>query len=267
MPFWAKKGICGIDIRRQTFMIAASYVGLAIIAMIYGFFIIERPERLLPPEETTLIANETKQEIDVAESKDEAEAVENGEIASTEMSHYDRLLRKLQDEGVEIVLGALVTLVFSAMLAFGAKKSKSVWFMPWLIQQSVELAIGVGLFLVYAIAGHKYSAEQVVAFIISVFLAAYFLYAVMSHYLLLRTMDKHSRQVINSVMGEGQYSNAVDYRQIQEAYNANAQNNPTTTTTTSNVDDNSSSIPRAPIRERPTEANPRHGDIMYFSLE
>ena len=72
--------------------------------------------------------------------------------------------------------------------------------MPWIIEQAVELSIGIGLFLIYAIAGYSYSFAHILFFIISVIIASYFTYAVLSHYILLRNMDKHADQIIQSVM-------------------------------------------------------------------
>ena len=79
-------------------------------------------------------------------------------------------------------------------------QSKSIWFMPWLLQQVVDLFIGVGMFLIHAIAGVHYSVLDILFFVAGLGVTTYFTYAVLSHYILLRRMDKHSTEVINSVM-------------------------------------------------------------------
>ena len=72
--------------------------------------------------------------------------------------------------------------------------------LPWIVLQSVELLVGTGLFVVYALAGTSFSFVQYLFFAISLVVASYFAYAVLSHYILMRRMSKHSSQVISSVM-------------------------------------------------------------------
>ena len=79
-------------------------------------------------------------------------------------------------------------------------QNNSVLLLPWLVQQSVELLIGIGLFVVYALAGFSFSFFQILLYAVSGVCATYFTYAVLSHYILMRRMARHSTQVISSVM-------------------------------------------------------------------
>lgn len=80
--------------------------------------------------------------------------------------------------------------------------------MPWLVTQFVEMVLGAGLFLVYAVAGAKYSFLEITLYIFSLMVTSYFIYSVLSHYVLMRRMSKTSAQVISSVMeGEELASN------------------------------------------------------------
>lgn len=72
--------------------------------------------------------------------------------------------------------------------------------MPWLVQQSFECLISVGLFFIQLVSGHKFSFLQVISFLAYLMISSYFIYSVLSHYILLRRMDKNSAQVISSVM-------------------------------------------------------------------
>ncbi len=72
--------------------------------------------------------------------------------------------------------------------------------LPWIVQQSVELLIGAGLFIVYAIAGANFSVVQIIGYCFTVVCASYFCYAVLSHYISMRRMSKNAAQVVSSVM-------------------------------------------------------------------
>ena len=78
---------------------------MALLVMVYGFIIIEKPEKLLSSPEAEdakgEIEVEVESEVAVAEDAEEADDVEQGEVASTERMHYDQLIRKMQNEGVE----------------------------------------------------------------------------------------------------------------------------------------------------------------------
>ena len=85
-------------------------------------------------------------------------------------------------------------------LAYVSFQSKSVWFLPWIVQQGMELLIGVGLLLVYSMEGANYTFGQLTAYFFLLCIASTMIYAVLSHYIILRKAKKHTNAIINSVM-------------------------------------------------------------------
>ena len=68
------------------------------------------------------------------------------------------------------------------------------------MEQSIEYLLGMGLFLVYLVAGASYNFAQIFTFLFLFAFSGMLLFAVVSHYRVVRKMKKHSQEVINSVM-------------------------------------------------------------------
>ena len=72
--------------------------------------------------------------------------------------------------------------------------------MPWIVQQVVEIFLGLGIFLVYAIAGVKYSVGGVFMILLTLAIATYFLVMVSAHYMELRRSKKQGHNDISNVL-------------------------------------------------------------------
>ena len=111
---WLQKGLCGISLATQTLTIGTLYVviseklstpentlknplpqALSLFALIYGFFIIEHPEKWIKQNLESLIEKE------LSESIDEWNITESSFPKSSERLHYEQLIRHIQNEGLE----------------------------------------------------------------------------------------------------------------------------------------------------------------------
>ena len=93
-------------------------------------------------------------------------------------------------------------MLVSIMLYLGSKHNRSLYFVPWLTEQIIALSVGIVKSLILAMGGfllHVSVVEGLLAF--AAFLVnALMIYSVASHFLLLRKMKQHSKEIINSVM-------------------------------------------------------------------
>ncbi len=121
---------------------------------------------------------------------------------------------------------SLVTFALSILLAMGSRQvstyldillieksnsnrkkyahpqNKSLYFVPWLTEQFIALSVGVVTTVILALGnqlGHVSATHG--AFVVLIFLLnAFFIYSVMSHFVLLRRMKRHTREIINTVV-------------------------------------------------------------------
>ena len=101
-----------------------------------------------------------------------------------------------------MVVTCLVSCIISILLFIGARHGRSLYFVPWLTEQVIALAVGSIQGLLMAMGGlllHVSVAHGFIAFFIFA-ISCLFIYSVTSHFMLLRAMKKHSKEIINSVM-------------------------------------------------------------------
>ena len=85
---WLKRGLCGIDLRKHTYIVAIFDVLLSIAAMIMGFLVIINPEKYIstgghPPEQS--VANETYSEFEAAAGNEtQVKEIQDGVFLSPE---------------------------------------------------------------------------------------------------------------------------------------------------------------------------------------
>jgi len=208
---WLQKGLCGISLATQTLTIGTLYVALSLFVLIYGFFIIEHPEKWIKQNLESLIEKE------LSESIDEWNITESSFPKSSERLHYEQLIRHIQNEGLEMILVSMITILCSGMLIMGSKHARSFWFIPWIAQQSFDLMVAV---FIYLTRGFHGSAAHIFAdffaFLIYFGFNGYTIFSVMSHYILLKKMSNHSQVIINSVAGAGYTDSGVNYERLSE---------------------------------------------------
>ena len=101
-----------------------------------------------------------------------------------------------------VVVTCLVSCIISILLFIGARHGRSLYFVPWLTEQVIALAVGSIQGLLMAMGGlllHVSVVHGFIAFFIFT-ISCLFIYSVTSHFMLLRAMKKHSKEIINSVM-------------------------------------------------------------------
>ena len=101
-----------------------------------------------------------------------------------------------------VVVTCLVSCVISILLFIGARHGRSLYFVPWLTEQVIALAVGSIQGLLMAMGGLLLHVSIFHGFI-AVFIftvSCIFIYSVTSHFVLLRAMKKHSKEIISSVM-------------------------------------------------------------------
>ena len=99
---WLKRGLCGMDLRKHTYIIASLDILLSVAAMIVGFLVIINPEKYISAGEANMAVNETLGELVAADGNvTEAEQIEEGVIGSPEQFHYLERVKDLQNQLVE----------------------------------------------------------------------------------------------------------------------------------------------------------------------
>eukprot|EP00093_Oithona_nana_P000456 00456.XXX_1685_2500_1 [CDS] Oithona nana genome sequencing. len=213
---WMKKGCCGlVDLRTQTMVIAGLYTLLALIGMIYGFVMIQNPEKTFNGSHD--IEEVIHEEVEAEEGVADLENLENDEENTTDQilmdlangtmdpkaEKYKELgLLRIQKHGIKVVVTCLVSCIISILLFIGARHGRSLYFVPWLTEQVIALAVGSIQGLLMAMGGlllHVSVVHGFIAFFIFT-ISCLFIYSVTSHFMLLRAMKKHSKEIINSVM-------------------------------------------------------------------
>ncbi|XP_059095641.1 uncharacterized protein LOC131890330 isoform X2 [Tigriopus californicus] len=187
-----------------------------------GFVVVSSPESFISDDDKPLQVLAREEDDQLAQeywyfklnlTEDAFSHVEN---RSRERHHFQTLRMHLINEGIEMVLGSLITIVVSGLVIYGIKKSQSAWLLPWLVIQISELVIGMGMFLVYIMSGVNFSVVGTLSVLIIFAMSAYLTYATMSYYILMRTLDKHSNNIISSVMDVESYGigSSVNYEQL-----------------------------------------------------
>lgn len=157
------------------------------------------------------------EEIAVAQDEETADRIENGDIASDERKHYESVLRHIQNQGMELIIGSIISMILCVMLIIGSKQDKSIWFVPWMTEQAIGLVVLAVVGLSKLIGGRvQASAGFVVLFMILYIIFVLCTYAVMSHFMMLRKMKQHSRDIISSVMQGSGYQTGVNYDRLRD---------------------------------------------------
>lgn len=134
--------------------------------------------------------------------KNITEELELGHISPQDAKYHSMGLLETQKRGIKVVVGCLVSMIVSIMLFVGSKKNKSTFFVPWLTEQMIAVTVGILQSLIMAMGGfltHISVAMGILGALVFT-INSLLIYAVLSHFLLLRQMKQHSNQIINSVM-------------------------------------------------------------------
>jgi len=307
---WLKRGICGIDLRKHTYIVAAFDLFFSVAGIVMGFIVIIYPENYVsqyPPAPafgevtaTTMLANaSTSPPPEMANTtvmtalmagdesaseeppaKDWPDHVDSpsdfgikalndeGLFVTTEQFHYIERVKALQNQVVEGLITAMVTVVVTLFLLHGVRSGKSVFFLPWLAENVTGLIVSFGVCSVQLLSGTSRSVVGSLIFMFAIVpFYAYWIYGVASLFVLIRRMKKHTREIISSVMqGSGAYQDGVNFEQLHEELSKEINlssiaqppppqpNQPTLSVT------GSSTATPAPL------AVTRRDDVMYFSI-
>ena len=133
-------------------------------------------------------------------------SIENGSLSPHDDKYYQMALLHTQKRGIKVVLGCVCTIIVSVMLFMGAKNNKSLYFVPWMTEQIIALCVGVIKTVIMAMGGFLNHVGAFAAFFgFLIFLVNGFLiYSTVSHFVILRKMKKHSKEIIQSVMNSKQ---------------------------------------------------------------
>ena len=104
------------------------------------------------------------------------------------------------------LLVCLTSMIVSILLYIGAKHSRSLYFVPWLTEQVIAICTGVMYSVIMAIGGflNNIGAWHFIIWAIIFAINVTFVHSVISHFILLRKMKRHSKEIIQSVMN-GEY--------------------------------------------------------------
>jgi len=139
-----------------------------------------------------------------------------------EFKAFENLKNFMSNEGLEIIVGSLLKLLCSILLFQGSRLNKHVFFIPWLVEESIEMFGGVIFFVIDTIKtkhGGSYYLFSLIFFI----LGGYFLYSVGSYFNILRRKNINSTIIVQSVSQgvagigvSGGYQNGLNYQRLEE---------------------------------------------------
>lgn len=262
---WLKKGFCGTSLKKHTYFVVSFDLALSIGAMLIGFVVIVYPEKYISmpdvvqddfsqtaEEMEKIFTNETNTEIAAAVNQSEIERIESGNISSNERFHYLERLKDAQDEGVEVIITAMVTIVTTILLVVGVRKSKSLYFIPWLAENVTAILIAIGVAVIRLLSGTARSVTgTMIGLLIFIPLYSYLVFGVASYFVMIRRMKKHSTQIISSVMqGDGSYQDGVKFDQLP---------------TVDEIGKEMQAFP-ANTATRINDGADRRDDVLYFSI-
>ena len=103
---------------------------------------------------------------------------------------------------ISVILTSIASQSVSVLLYLGSKNNKSLYFVPWMTEQIIAMGIGFTKTLIMAIGGLFYhvAASHIIGFMIIFSINFLFVYSVVSHFVMLRKMKRHSKEIIQSVM-------------------------------------------------------------------
>jgi len=260
-----KKGFCGTSLKKHTYFVVSFDLALSIGAMLIGFVVIVYPEKYISMPDVVqddfsqtaedmekIFTDETNTEIAAAVNQSEIERIESGNISSNERFHYLERLKDAQDEGVEVIITAMVTIVTTILLVVGVRKSKSLYFIPWLAENVTAILIAIGVAVIRLLSGTARSVTgTMIGLLIFIPLYSYLVFGVASYFVMIRRMKKHSTQIISSVMqGDGSYQDGVKFDQLP---------------TVDEIGKEMQAFP-ANTATRINDGADRRDDVLYFSI-
>jgi len=245
-----KRGWFGCaDLRSQSLGIAGLYMIFAGVGIIYGFVMISAPQKIHSHAADEIIEEKIENNIeDEAELKQIAAEIANGTVSPKEMHHYKDGLFRTQKAGMKSLLVCLTSMIVSILLYIGAKHSRSLYFVPWLTEQVIAICTGVMYSVIMAIGGflNNIGAWHFIIWAIIFAINVTFVHSVISHFILLRKMKRHSKEIIQSVMNGNGYQ-TTNYDRMTE-----------------DIGREMTTVP--PIRERDNQ-NTNRDDVLYFSID
>ncbi|TRY78223.1 hypothetical protein TCAL_15315 [Tigriopus californicus] len=128
MAIWLSKGLFGWGLKQQTIATAIFYISLSLISLVMGFVVVSSPESFISDDDKPLQVLAREEDDQLAQeywyfklnlTEDAFSHVEN---RSRERHHFQTLRMHLINEGIEMVLGSLITIVVSGLVIYGIKK-------------------------------------------------------------------------------------------------------------------------------------------------
>jgi len=131
-----------------------------------------------------------------------------------EKRHYLRILRYLENEGIEAIIASFLKLACSILLIHGVRSGKHWFLVPWMVEECVEMIGSFFHIMVQIGRSNRWGVGSMLVVIVCYVLGSYFLYSVASYHTLLRRMNKNSDQIISSVSGGFQVG--MNYHRLEE---------------------------------------------------
>jgi len=170
---------------------------------VYGLVTVSSPSLIFGASHSVeeVIKKDVESE-DSAETQEIASEIKNGTISPKDQKHYEAGLLQIQKQGIKVILTSIASQSVSVLLYLGSKNNKSLYFVPWMTEQIIAMGIGFTKTLIMAIGGLFYhvAASHIIGFMIIFSINFLFVYSVVSHFVMLRKMKRHSKEIIQSVM-------------------------------------------------------------------
>lgn len=299
---WLTRGMCGIDLRKHTYIVAAFDILFSVAGIVMGFVVIVYPENYVsgyPPnviqlatteipttivdvnstiattpaaEQGTNITANLTTAMDTVTAKTIEDAandleLDEGVFVTTEQFHFVERVKALQNQVVEGLITAMVTVIVTLALIYGVKSGKSVYFLPWLTENMTGLVVSFGVSCVRLMSG---TTGSVIGSLIFMFLViplyAYLVYGVASLFVMFRRMKRHTREIISSVMqGSSAYRDGVNFEQLHEELSKEMNLTPIPAALQMHSASANGMTTMDNSAQNPPTAT-RRDDIMYFSI-
>jgi len=179
------RGLCGVNLRVQCMSIGVTYSFLSTIAIFMASMMIHNPIQYVHLENVKTI-HEHK-EI----SPNETNIEENEESATDELeSLMNSLIKSVGQNGIEMLIGGIATLIVSLLLIQGIRTNKTSWILPWIVETIVSTLGGFFIFLVQVASPQSISVLK--SFLVVCFfgITVYFILSVYSLYMIIKIQKR-----------------------------------------------------------------------------
>jgi len=131
----------------------------------------------------------------------------------------DLVLKYYRNEGVEAIVASFLKLACSVLLYHGIRNNKHILFLPWLVEESIEMIGGFIFFVIQHSGTQQWKLSSFLFGLLFYVLGGYFLYSTGSYYNLVRRRNINSTIIVQSVsQGEvsGGHQNGMNYQRLEE---------------------------------------------------